>query len=340
MRIASVCSAHGFGHVTRQHALAGSLLAAGHDVTVFSAAPPALYVAAPEGCHHRHWVVDVGIAQRDSLTADIPQTLTRLQQHCSTSAIDDLAAALREFDRVVVDVAPMGLEAARRAGVPAVAVGNFSWPWIYEHIPDLQSWVTPLRNWQHAHPAISLWPGPGLSATEFSDVVFGGVLGREAEPFPLPEGSILVSLGGFAVADVDRLLPQLAGITWVLAPPMENPNRPDCLYLPGVPYPSLVAGAQMVLTKPGYGIFVEAALGQTRILWLPRTWFPESPHVVAAMAERGDVCVGSTPSSPDFSTRLHMAIAKGRQTPPPPPIHNNTHAIAKRLERHLSEPLC
>ena len=46
---------------------------------------------------------------------------------------DREAAALQEtrVDLVVGDIPPLAFEAAGRAGIPSIALGNFTWDWIY-----------------------------------------------------------------------------------------------------------------------------------------------------------------------------------------------------------------
>lgn len=333
MRIAIVCSAHGFGHLTRQLALAARWQAAGAEVVFFSAAPQAILSESLPGARLRPWTVDVGIRQHDSLTEDIPETLRLLEARCADRAVDALAAQLSGFDRAIVDVAPAGLEAARRAGVPAVAVGNFSWPWTYERYPRLRPWAARLRAWQRPHPAVSLWPGPGLDAAHFAAVQQAGLIGRRAAAHPLPEGSVLVSFGGFGLDALDAALPRIDGVTWVLAPPMAPLDRPDCLYVEGVSYPAMVAGAEVVLSKPGYGIFAEASLARTRLVWVERGAFPEAPYLTAAMTERGDVAVGSVPGAPGFRARLCTAIQEARARPRPPAAPDDTDRLAAALLR-------
>jgi len=294
MTVAIVCSAHGFGHVARQLALAEALRARGVEPALFTAAPAAVVRGYLPGADLRPWTVDVGIAQADSLREDIPETRRRLETVCSDAAIDRLAARLAGFDRVVVDCAPAALAACRRAGVAALAVGNFDWAWIYRRYPRLADWAETFAAWQAPHPAIALSPGPGMQG--FARVEPGGLLGRRrpARRVVGPgERAVLVSFGGLGLADVHAWLPRLPGVVYVLSPPMVAPDRPDCLYIDGVPYPALVAGADAVFTKPGYGIFAEAALAGTPIVWVDRGAFPEAPSLEAAMRARGDQKVGA-----------------------------------------------
>ncbi|MCB9794205.1 MAG: hypothetical protein H6741_15935 [Alphaproteobacteria bacterium] len=308
-RIAIVCSAHGFGHLTRQLALAERMRARGVEPVIFTAAPEAVVHGTLPGAVVRPWVVDVGIAQRDSVTEDLDATLERLERRCAAPEIERLARALEPFERVIVDVAPPALEACRRAGVEAVAVGNFDWAWIYSQYPRLSAWAERFAAWQAPHLGASLWPGPGLRG--FARVERFGLIGRSRPPHSGARGRVLVSFGGFGLRDLEQRLPRLEGLRWLLAPPMARPSREDCDYVEGVPYPALVAGAELVLTKPGYGIFAEACLGGTRLAWIPRGAFPEAPWIEAAMKARGDRPLGE-----DLAEGVRAALA----SPAPAPV--------------------
>lgn len=287
------------------------------EPTFYTAAPARVVTDYLPAARVRPWVADVGIAQRDSLTEDLPETLRRLADRASDAAIEALAAELRAFDVVIVDIAPTALEAARRAGVRALAVGNFDWAWIYAHYEPLRAWAAVFARWQAGHDAVELWPGPGL--TGFGRVHAGGLLGRPAPPGSprrLGDGAayVLVSFGGFGLADADALLPRLPGVRWVLAPPMPRLDRDDCVYVEGLAYPALVAAADAVLTKPGYGIFTEAALAGTPLVWLDRGAFPEAPHLEAAMRERGDrKAAAATPTA--VATAIQARLADERPAP-------------------------
>ena len=285
MKLAIVASAHGFGHLTRQLAMARAL-PPWVTPTVFTHAPVTVVQATLPAARIVPWTADVGIAQQDGLTEDLVATRARLAQVVTDEAIDALARALEGFDLVVVDAAPPALEAARRACVRAVAVGNFDWAWTYRHYPSLVEWADRFTQWQAPHPAIALWPGPGMHG--FRSVHEVGLVGRVGRPATLPERSVLVSFGGFGLDRLDQRLPRRPGLTWVLAPPMPRLERDDVLYVTDVDYPDLVAGVDVVLTKPGYGIFAEAALAGTRVGWWPRGAFPEAPFLVDALVARGD----------------------------------------------------
>ena len=331
MRVALVCSAHGLGHVARQLALGRALMAEGAAVTVVTAAPPAFVAESLPDARVLRRTVDVGIAQRDSLTEDTDETRRRLGAVCSPAAIDRLAGELSPFDRVVVDTAPAALEAARRAGVSVVAVGNFDWAWTYEAYPALRGWAARFRTWQAPHTGLSLSPGPGL--TGFARIEHFGPLGRRSPAHALPPGSVLVSFGGFGLDALDQLLPVVPGVTWVAAAPTRLPHRADCRVVVGVPYPALVAGADAVFTKPGYGILVEAMLGGARLVWVDRGAFPEAEHLCAAMAARGDRRVAATVTEPAaFRAALARAVtARLADDRPTPEAASSATRLARRV---------
>ena len=320
MRIAIVCSAHGFGHVTRQLEVARRLEARGAEVVLFTAAPESVVREWTPDVTMVPWVADVGIVQHDSLTEDHPATIAAVRQRSSSARVSELAQALARHQPslVVADCPPAALAAARAADLPAVAVGNFTWPWIYRNTPGLHGCAELLEPWQRPHMAASLWPGPGLPG--FASVRPFGLVGRCATEVPdLGRGHVLVSFGGLGLADLDARLPEVPGVQWLLAPPMPRLSRSDCTYVEGVPYPALVAAADVVLTKPGYGIFAEAALAGARLLWVPRGHFPEARFLTEAMTARGDFAVTLQPgaSAADWRTALTEAIPKRLSHPRP-----------------------
>ena len=332
MRVALICSAHGLGHLTRQLALARALRRLGAHPVVFTASPAVVRSYDP-ALELEPWQADVGLVQLDSLREDLPATLARLEERCGEGAIDALASALAGFDRAVVDTAPAALEACRRAGLPCLAMGNFDWAWIYGHYPALEAWAERFASWQAPHTAIALEPGPGLHG--FAAVEPGGLLGRVAEPwaFTGSERRVLVSFGGAGLEALDALLPRLPQLRWVLAPPMAPLERSDCCLVQGVSYPALVAGVDLVFSKPGYGIFAECALAGTPLVWVRRPEFPEAPFLEAAMSARGDLPVSASPSSPG-AFRDALAGAIQRRLEGPPPVRAPAGA-AQRLARRV-----
>ncbi len=333
--IGILVSAHGFGHLARELAVAEALLARGCAVEVWTAAPPAVVHDYLPGVSLRSIRLDVGLVQRDSLHEDLIETAEALKRAMSDDHIDGIAALLREaaFDAVIVDIAPMALEAARRAQTPALAVGNFDWAWTYSQYPGLAEFAEQCAHWQAAHDALRMEPGPPLH--HFAGVEDVGVVGRW-RPAQRPSGVeddeqlVLVSFGGLGLDGLDELLPRVAGVRWLLAPPMAPLHRSDCLFVEGLSYPALVGGADRVLTKPGYGIFTECALAGTPVLLVRRPGFPESAFLEPAFSKRGDVVLkGNT------QAELRAELASVLQLPAPRHEPFERHGAGRVAERVL-----
>ena len=318
MKIAQICTAHGFGHTTRQLALAEELQRRGHQVSLFSAATHLLEKEAAN-IPWETMISDVGLVQEDSLHIDLEQTALRLKHLCSPSYRAQIAARLQGFDLALVDASPIAMEAAASIHLPVLSISNFDWAWIYEHYPELTEWAKRFASWQLKHHALFIPPGPGLFY--FKSVTEAGLLCREATPFPLKRKSILVSFGGFGLNDIEQLLPKIAGVQWVFAPPNPAPQRNDFNYVEGVMYPDLIAGADIVFSKAGYGICAETARSGNRVLLLERDNFPEARSLEQFVLNRGGIVLPDLRSDPLlFQAKLREAVLNLLEQPAPSPL--------------------
>lgn len=335
-RWALVCSAHGFGHTARQLELARALVARGDAVTLVSAAPASFVAEAGVPLRHERVTVDVGLVQADSVHEDPDATERALDALLDEAHLDRLTHLVARFDAVVVDVAPVVLEACRRAGVPAVALGNFDWAWIYAAL-GMTRWAERFAAWQGHHPAVFVGPGPGMH--HFRVVRDGGLLARALPPAPplgLDGRAVLVSFGGLGLGRLAALLPVLPGVTWVTGPPLSPLPREDCLHVPEVAYPSLLHRVDAVLTKPGYGVYGETHRTGVPVAFLPRPGFPETPSLTEALLARGDVQVAVGPDHPDARQAIAAAVTavleRGRRVPSPGDTEQVLEAVLQSVE--------
>jgi hypothetical protein len=310
-----VVTAHGYGHASRQMEVIRTLLNGRPDAraVVLTAAPDAVfrdYLGAAPDVAARALVVpfhaDVGVVQRDGLAMDHEATLRELGRRFGDAGCDggraeaELAAALAVHRpaAVVADVPPVAFAAAARLGVPSVAVGNFDWAWIYgtyaEREPGFAPYARLCERWQAlATAAVHLEPGPPLvgfrgvvdAAPVARRLLVDAAAVRARLGVPAGERAVLVSFGGFGLGDAARRIPRIAGVTWILAPPMGDLGRADARFVPDLPYLGLIAACDAVLTKPGYGIVCEAARQRTRLLYTDRGDFPEYAWLVRWMTE-------------------------------------------------------
>lgn len=141
LRIAYYVTSHGFGHAARAAAIMAALLRRRGDIhfDILSTTPPWFFRdSIPDDtkftCHHR--ITDVGMVQKNPLEEDLEASLDRLGRFypLDPSLVASQSAKLARWGTrlVICDIAPLGLAAAKGAGIPSVLVENFTWDWIYD----------------------------------------------------------------------------------------------------------------------------------------------------------------------------------------------------------------
>ena len=304
MKIAHICTPHGFGHITRQVALAQALKNFGVQSTFFCHQPHIVHNTLPEVPVYTK-SADVGLVQPSTTQIDIQTTLQLLAKRCTEETIERWAEELLSFDLILADTPPLIFEASRRAHVPVLGIGNFDWAWIYQHYPRLEYWQKLFVKWQKNHHAIRLLPGPPLSS--FHTLQEFHCIARPSSPYPLPKTSILISFGGITAHSLQSI-PKIPNVCWVIAPPTPKIIREDILYIENVPYPNLIAGADIVFSKAGYGILNECLHTGTPQLWLHRPGFPETPYLESYAKERGDHIITAPLGSQTCTEELKRMI--------------------------------
>ena len=79
---------------------------------------------------------DAGMVQIDSLNVDTEESIRQaveFQKQLPAVAAAEAAYLRRTGAHVVVgDIPPLAFAAANAAGIPSIAIGNFTWDWIYD----------------------------------------------------------------------------------------------------------------------------------------------------------------------------------------------------------------
>ncbi|MBI9019915.1 MAG: hypothetical protein JEZ10_01500 [Verrucomicrobia bacterium] len=138
--IAYYITAHGYGHGTRSGDVLRALhrLAPKQPVIVTTDLPNSFLDSRLEGCDNltfRRGAFDVGLVQKDSIQSDLFQTLEKLEALYARE--EELIVQEQNFLRennvalVVADIPAIPLAAAQRSNIANIAIGNFSWDWIY-----------------------------------------------------------------------------------------------------------------------------------------------------------------------------------------------------------------
>jgi L-arabinokinase len=316
-RIVLYVSGHGFGHTSRTVEVIHALLRRRPDAAIIvkTSAPRRLFERTLQGCiEFVELQADSGMVQIDSLNVDIAESVQRAVEF--QRRLPQLAAAEAAFLRenaatiVVGDIPPLAFAAAAEAGLPSVAIGNFTWDWIYRGYPDAASQSLAREMQQSYKTATRILRLPMAGGFDGLASITGDIpfIARQSRREPddvrrtagLPERAggkplVLMSFGGYGVSGLDtRALAELKDYTIATtdSPAREHTIRPapgvhyiseQQLYGRGLKYEDLVRAADVVVTKPGYGIISEAIANDTALLYTSRGHFVEYDVLVREM---------------------------------------------------------
>jgi L-arabinokinase len=260
----------------------------------------------------RPGICDTGIVQTNSVTHDDDATTAAAVDFYTTfdERADREADALRADDvgAIVVDIAPLGLAVAARLGVPSVFIANFTWDWIYEGHAGLAATAprvidTIRRAHATATIALRLPLSPSFDGTGLGNVRDLPLIARRATHardetrahFGLPalRKTALLSFGGYGLSGLDLANIDCAddwdfvvtdrSVSDGAALPHVHPIAELALSSGDFRYEDLVAAADAVITKPGFGIIGECATAGTPMVYTSRGDFREYDVLVEEM---------------------------------------------------------
>lgn len=248
---------------------------------------------------------DFGLVMRSPVAADLAGSAERYRRlHRNwPQAVREAADRLRAVDPdlVVSSAGYIAPAAARAAGVPSIVVSPINWLQVFRRYladsPDAAR-ITAEMAEAYASAAIVLVPEGGLPETDLPNAVPVGPVGtvgraRRAElrtrlRLGDDERLGIITFGGVDAAPLLERWPTGAGWRWVTRQDVDA-GHPDAVHLralPDMPFVDLVASADAVVTKLGYGTCVECAFVGAPTLYQPREddWF-EEPRLRAWLAQ-------------------------------------------------------
>lgn len=286
-------SGHGFGHASRCSELIGALATRRPDlqIVIRTGAPPWFLddIRSPR-VDVQPLDTDTGVAQLDSLRLDEDETARRAAVFYRDfdRLADAQARDLRQLGAslVIADIPPLAIAAAHKAGIPSIALGNFTWDWIYAYYPRFERLApgvisTIARAYATASLALRLPVHGGFDsmAAITVDIPF---IARRSVRHPAEtrrrlgvDGRGPIVLASFGGHGLDIPYDRLARTGLTVLAPQRSPA--------GLKYEDLVAAADVVVSKPGYGIVSECAANGTALLYTSRGPFAEYEVMLAEM---------------------------------------------------------
>jgi len=302
-RIAFFVSPHGYGHASR----ASAVMSATHrlDPTttfeIFTQVPRWFFeqsLTDPFGYHAV--LTDIGMVQENPLAEDVPATIRSLNDFLpfERTLIDRLASKVAELqcDLVLCDIAPMGIEVARRAKIPSVLIENFTWDWIYEGYPayhrQMEQHIAYLRevftaaDYHIQTEPVCLPQSADLTTTPVArHVKSEPAQVRQVLEVPEQAKLALITMGGMRWNRelLTRLENQGETFLIIAANTDTTERRGNLIRLARnteIFHPDLVNACDAIVCKAGYSTLAESYRAGIPVGYITRPGFRESPIMV------------------------------------------------------------
>jgi len=306
-------TSHGFGHMTR------TLEIAREFVALFPEVEAVISTKLPRGRVERELTVpfifrsqdyEPGTAQKNCFEVDVDGTLRAYREHVRERSyrIRKEEEFLKEIgcSGIVSDIPALPVRCASRLGIPAVGVSNFTWDWILAPLlegTDLEDLPRQLaEDYRFGQLHLRLPFGPSVSP--FPVVEPAPLVGRKAKIGPadvkrrlgLPDDTrrlVVVCPGGWGAEQWPPI--SVAGCEeyrFVLVGDLPVSLNAPVLRLPAdlperLGFADLVGAADIVLSKPGYGIASECVVNRTPMVGIERHGFREAAELVKGLKEAG-----------------------------------------------------
>jgi hypothetical protein len=347
-------SGHGLGHASRSCQIINTLRRRHPDlvVEVVSTAPTWFFQGFLDpSVPIRPLALDFGVLQHDSLIMREKETLVAYRNFLPkrhrlvTAEAESLQTSGVRL--VAADIPAAAFAAARLAGVFSVGISNFTWDWIYQGLaatlPGYADVLESLADDYRQADRLLRLPFHGnesvIHQVEDQPLVARTSALTKAEIRRRLNLSTstrvgLISFGGFGLKAFDPSpLGRLAG--WVFLTDNSLPGAPENLRpVPAaqfITYPDLVKAADVVITKPGYGIVSECLANGTACLYTERGDFREQALLVEGLHRYGRA--QPINNAELRSGNWHDALSTLLQQPPPSEtlFTNGDTVIADRL---------
>ena len=301
--VASI-SGHGFGHVAQTAPILNLLhqLVPELRLTVRSSVPVAhLRTRIHVPFEHLPSDGDIGMLMSSALDVLAEKSRAAYRSfHADWDArVAGEARLLRELgaDMVFSNVGYLPLAGAQRAGIPNVALCSLNWAGIYRHCCGDDAITAQIYD-IYASADAFLRATPGMAMTSLPNLIPVAPIAatgtnRRSEldhHLKLSSGEklALVSLGGIAGRLPIERWPRIDGVHWLVQESWQV-DHPDAIILETLQmgFSDLLASSDLLVCKPGYGSFVEAAGSGVPVLYVNRPDWPEAPALVEWQQQNG-----------------------------------------------------
>lgn len=352
-------SSHGFGHLSQVASVVNRLLEfiPQLKITVRAALPE---VQLRSRLHHldvlQFATDDFGMVMNHAFSVDTQASLARYESlhqdwdHKVKVLAQQFIDA--EIDVVLADVPYLPLAAAQVAGIPAVALCSLNWADILSHYIGLDKPQAIINTMYAAYQSARyfLQPAPSMKMPKLSNqLTIGpccapGIAQKKTLRSAAKQRKalnnpwlILVGMGGIPFElSLEHWPTQHQGrpLCYLVSPSSAN-THPNALSVDatGLSYSDLVASVDVIITKPGYGMFAEAAAAGVPVLFTERSEWPETEALVTWLQENAHCAQITTEAlrAGTFEKELSRLLTQGPYAPFAPTGNDEAAALIAGL---------
>jgi hypothetical protein len=330
-------SAHGYGHASMTAPVLNELAVRAPELRItLRTAVPYDFLRKRLACefHYIPAAFDFGMRMVNAVDVQVEQSAMDYRAfHADwNERVAHEAEVMRALrpDLLLANVPYLTLAAAQKARVPAVGMCCLNWADLYQHYLEREAMSEIIHAqmleaynsaamFLRAQPAM---PMPSLgNARDISPIAQIGHERRRKIAARLPQGAgeklVMVAMGGMEFRLPVEHWPHMPGVRWLI-PREWNVARSDvtAFELLELPFSDLLASCDAVLTKPGYGTFIEAACAGVPVVYVSRGDWPEEPYLVRWL-QRNGVCL-EVERERLWAGKLQKVLARLWTLPRPP----------------------
>lgn len=355
IEIACFITPHGFGHATRMTAVLEALQKQSPTIHphLFTTVPESLFAEKLSNFSYHSLACDIGLIQKNGLQADLPATISRLQEFLpfDSSLVKELSEKIKGSRLVLCDIAPLGIAVAREAGITSVLIENFTWDWIYKaYLPDNPALLPFIESFATHYKQVDLHirtePACSTGNTDLNcGPIFRNIRSqREKTRDKLNcrnKKLIIISMGGIDLElPFVNKLPAVSDSFFLLAGQKKTRQIGDNVLLlsrdSAFYHPDLINAANLVICKSGYSTVAECYQAGVPIVTVGRTTFPESAVLEQFCAARlnGHTLRQEAFLSGEWIKSLDKLCLNQRAVPA---LTNGADSVAELLLCHLGK---
>lgn len=295
-----VISDHGFGHIAQTDPVLNRLFQLRTDIDIV------IQSNAPQSLLHERFQFPFTLVRSSPDHGMIMNHALQINAHASHAyyrqrhqhwhqRVTHAAGTMQAYgpDLVYSNIDYVANAAATSLSIPIINLCSLNWYQIYRaycgHMPGADEILQTMAA-SYNQACVFMAPEPSMPMPEIEQLTPIGVIAKRSEAissrirqqWQLPASTrlALLSFGGHEF-DLDlSQWPTIPG--WVyLVKEHSGPARADIRVYTELnqPYIDILGSVDVIMTKSGYGTFVEAACNNTAVLYLSRADWPEDPYL-------------------------------------------------------------